>query len=111
MTYNQMLMKVRDALTGIEGAAVFHYTGAVKNGDPYIVWMEDGEDASLEADNRKQQHSISGTVDLYTKTEFDPLVDSIHDALNTESIGFYLNSVQYEDDTGYIHYEWVWSVS
>lgn len=110
MKYNQMLKKVSKALTGIEGAKVFHYTGAVKNGDPYIVWMEESEGSSLEADNRKQAHSISGTVDLFTKTEFDPLVDAIHDALNTEQIGFYLNSVQYEDTTKYIHYEWVWAV-
>ena len=27
-----------------------------------------------------------------------------------KKISFYLNSVQYEDETGFIHFEWVWTI-
>lgn len=110
MSYNSMLKKVRDALTGITGLKVYHYTADVNQGDPYCVWMEDGEGSSLEADDRKEAHSINGTIDYFTQTEFDTKIDLIHDALKNAKIGFYLNSVQYEDETRYIHYEWVFNV-
>ena len=31
-------------------------------------------------------------------------------ALDAAGIAWYLNSIQYEEDTGLIHYEWVWEV-
>lgn len=68
------------------------------------------EQSSVEADNFKNEQAIQGTIDLFTKTEFDTNVDSIQTALKTAKISFYLNSVQYEQETDFIHYEWVWSV-
>ena len=41
----------------------------------------------------------------------DETVDKIQAALTAACILFYLNSVQYEDDTELIHYEWVWEVT
>lgn len=110
MMYNSLIRKVADALTGIDGLKVYHYFADAQSGDPYCVWAEESEGSSLEADDRKQHHSISGSIDLYTRTEFDPLIDLIPEALNDAKIGFYLNSVQYEDATRYIHYEWVFNV-
>lgn len=93
---------------------VFHYE-AVKQYDKYIVWAEDSEGSSLEADNYKAEQSIQGTIDYFTKEEFDENVDKIQEALIKSRISFYLNSVQYEsaDDSGsnLIHYEWVWEVA
>jgi hypothetical protein len=38
-------------------------------------------------------------------------VQQIEDALDTDdSLAWQLNSVQYEQDTGYIHYEWVFEI-
>lgn len=93
---------------------VYHYE-AMHVSDKYIVWAEDSEGSSLEADNYKAEQSIQGTIDYFTKEEFDKDVDEIQNALISNCISFYLNSVQYEslDDSGsgYIHYEWVWEVS
>lgn len=93
---------------------VFHYE-AVKQYDKYIVWAEDSEGSSLEADNYKAEQSIQGTIDYFTKEEFDENVDKIQAALVANRISFYLNSVQYESPdegyAGYIHYEWVWEVA
>lgn len=88
---------------------VFHYE---KMGDVerYIVWTEDSEGSSVEADNYKIEQSIQGTIDLFSKIENDPWIEEIQKALNKARVSFYLNSVQYEEETGYIHYEWVWEV-
>lgn len=93
---------------------VYHYE-AMHVSDKYIVWAEDSEGSSLEADNYKAEQSIQGTIDYFTKEEFDENVDKIQEALTVSCISFYLNSVQYEsaDDSGsnLIHYEWVWEVA
>jgi nucleosome binding factor SPN SPT16 subunit len=53
---------------------------------------------------------MAGTIDYFTKTEFDPIVETIQEKLNSIDIAWRLNSVQYEKDTGYIHYEWAWEM-
>lgn len=89
--------------------SVSHYE-AFKKPDKYIVWAEDSESNSVEADNRKDEQTIQGTIDYFTKEDMDPKIDEIHAALTGACISFSLNSVQYEDETGYIHYEWLWEV-
>lgn len=88
---------------------VSHYE-AFKKPDKYIVWAEDSEGDSVEGDNRKINQSIQGTIDYFTKEDMDPKVDEIQNALINAEISFYLNSVQYEEETQYIHYEWIWEV-
>ena len=93
---------------------VEHYD-VIHKTDKYIVWAEDSEGSSLEADNYKAKQSIQGTIDYFTKQEYDENVDKIQAALVANRISFYLNSVQYESPdegyAGYIHYEWVWEVA
>ncbi|HQA58953.1 MAG TPA: hypothetical protein PK033_13895 [Acetivibrio sp.] len=102
------LSDLRDLLLTIE-VPVFHYH-ASKQPDKYIVWAEDTEGTSISANNKKINQSIQGTIDYFTKTEFDPNVDKIQETLNSAEISWRLNSIQYEEDTGYIHYEWVFEV-
>ena len=47
---------------------------------------------------------------IYTKTEDDANVDAIESVFDGAAawIAAQLNSVQYEDDTGLVHYEWAW---
>lgn len=89
---------------------VFHYE-ALSGKDKYIVWAEDGEGTSVEADNQKINQSIQGTIDYFTREENDANVIAIQSTLKSAEISFYLNSVQYEDETKYIHYEWVFEVA
>lgn len=88
---------------------VYHYT-APAGSERYIVWAEDSEYASLEADNYKPGQTIEGTIDLFTKDEDDPFFLEIPTALNAANVGWSLNSVQYEDETQFIHYEWLFRV-
>lgn len=91
------------------GVPVFHYH-AYQQSDKYIVWAEDGEADSTSGDNKKIDQVLQGTIDYFTKTEFDPNFDLIQNKLNSAEISWRLNSIQYEEDTGYIHYEWVWEL-
>ena len=91
------------------GVPVFHYFAFGQTGN-YIVWTEDSEGQSLHADNVKTGQVIQGTIDYFTKTENDPLVKQIQDKLNEVEISWRLNDIFREDDTGYIHYEWVFEV-
>lgn len=87
---------------------VYHYWRSAPEGlKSYVVWAEDGEENSFDADNKKQIQGIHGTIDLFTKTEFDRLADEIQEGLNNlENVSWRLESVQYEDETMFIHYEW-----
>lgn len=87
-----------------------HYWRPVKE-VPCLMWAESGEENSFNADNHKREQNIAGTCDFYTKTEFDPLIDEIQAAFDEMGITWALNSVQYEDDTKMIHYEWTWGVA
>ena len=53
---------------------------------------------------------MTGTTDLYTKQEFDPWADALGESLSSYGISWTLDNVQYEEDTGFYHYEWLWEV-
>lgn len=89
---------------------VGHYE-AMKKTDQYIVWAEEAEGDSVEGNDQKINQSIQGTIDYFTKEDMDENVDKIQEALKTAYISHYLNSVQYEEETEYIHYEWVFEVA
>lgn len=105
---NSKIKIIRDTLLKVTDN-VGHYE-AVEKTYQYIVWAEDTEGSSVEGDNRKTNQSIQGTIDYFTRTEFDPVADDIQEALIDAGISFYLISVQYEEETKYIHYQWVWEV-
>lgn len=102
------LQNVKQALLTVTDN-VYHYH-ALNQDAPYVVWAEDGAGEQLNADNKMTGQVIQGTIDYYTKTEYDTAVEAIQNALAAAEISFYLNSVQYEDETKWIHYEWVFEV-
>ncbi len=102
------LADLRDLLLGVT-PDVFHYF-ATKKPDKYIVWAEDGQGDSVYSDESMDDRAIQGTIDYFTKTEFDHNVELIQSKLTEAEISWRLNSVQYEEDTGYIHYEWIWEL-
>ena len=86
----------------------YHYKRPGNVTAPWLVWAEDsGEE--LIAGNRVAEQAIGGTTDYYTLDEFDETIDNIQTAQNTlEGFVWGLNSVQYEEETNLIHYEWTW---
>lgn len=103
------LTDLRDALLTLH-IPVHHFFAHKEKANQYIVWAEDGEAGAGHADNKKTNQVIQGTIDYFTKTEFDGNVKLIQEKLNSLDIAWRLNSIQHEDDTGYIHYEWVWEL-
>lgn len=102
------LTDLRDALVTLT-EKVYHYTAPSQMTVPYIVWAEDSR-TDLLADNKHVEAGIEGTIDLFTPNEDDPLMTAIPGLLNDLPIAWYQNSVQYEQDTRLIHYEWVWKL-
>lgn len=96
-------------------AAHLSVTDAVKHSefmesDRYFVWQEDGAN-DLMAGGVHAEKAVTGTTDLFTKNEFDPWKEEIEAAFDASPYIFWeLNSVQYEENTGFYHYEWVWEV-
>lgn len=110
---NENLSRIKNLLVAADpDLPVYHYQRPTRESlGRYVVWAEDSETTSLNANNRKEQQQVRGTIDLYTLQEFDPAVDQIQEGLNTsEGVGWVLSSVQYEDETNLIHYEWTFAV-
>ena len=106
-TFQSNLTPIGEMLASISQYAFHYWRTAPKGVNSYIVWAEDEEATSLEADNYKQIQGIHGTIDYFTKTEFDSTVDAIQEGLNNlENVSWRLSSVQYEDETTFIHHEW-----
>lgn len=110
---NLNLKRIRDALNTTSATGrVFHYLRPHDTSTAWIVWQEDGEGDSLEVNNHKAEQQIHGTIDCYSLEEYDGLFDEIQDALNgLENVGWSLLSVQYEDETNLIHYEWEFNIT
>lgn len=108
MEFSKIYM-VRDALKRVMDD-VFHYEAYEKK-NKYIVWKEETEANSHVADNKKDVQVLQGSIDYFTKEDVDENVDKIQASLEIMGISFRLNSVQYEEETGYIHFEWIWEAS
>lgn len=106
MSLQTKLRVIQTALVGVT-ENTFHYWRS-KAEPPYLIWAEDGEDNSFHSGNHKREQQIHGTIDYFTKTEFDSTIDDVQDVLNSVMCGWRLNSVEYEEDIGLIHYEWEW---
>lgn len=100
-----MLDAVKAALEAT-GYPVAHFAWDKAPQSDYIVYAEDGA-VDLFADNKHAEQSVTGTVDLYTKDDTGAPKETVEAALNASGAVWYLNTIQYEDDTGYIHMEWV----
>jgi len=112
LTLNQALDHLDTTLKALPGMTekVSHLEAFKKDGN-YIVWAEEGQDGdTFIADDAPLLQSLVGTVDYYTLTERDTMVSKIQRALTGAGIGWELNSIQHETETGYIHYEWVWTI-
>lgn len=103
------LKRVRDALLTITEDS--YHLEAENKGNRYIVWQEDSEGESLHADDKHEIMVISGTIDLYTKLEYDPWIQEIQKALDNAEIACHIESIQYEEETKFIHYEWRFEVA
>lgn len=102
------LEQVKNALLTVP-VNLFHYYAA-KKPDKYIVWSEKGEQAAIYGEDNKQVQILVGIISYFTKTENDENVDLIQSALREHEIIFLLDSVEYDESTGFIRYDWEFKV-
>lgn len=107
MSLMSKIQKIRDVLNEINGLNAYHIEKPASVKAPYVIWQEDSEGQSHHADNSKAEQVIEVTIDYYTQTEYDSMVDTIQDALNDAQVAWIFNSFQYEDETKLMHYEWL----
>ena len=105
------ITEIRDAMLIVLPKAVYHYRAPKSTKAPYIVWAEDGRGDTTHANNSMVGQVIQGTVDYFTRSEYDPNIDRIQRAMTIKHIVFRLASIQFEEETGLIHYEWIWEVA
>ena len=75
----------------------------------YFVWAEDGAN-DLSAGGVHCERAMTGRTDLFTKVEFDPWADALGESFSQMGIAWTLVSVDFEEETGFIHYSWDWEV-
>ena len=106
-----MLETLRAALeaTGYSFAHFGWAKEAMERKRDHGVYAEDGAN-DFEAGNHHTERAVQGTVDYFTRDDSGAPQAIIEAALDSCGCAWYLNSVQFEQDTGFIHYEWVFEV-
>lgn len=105
-----MLERLEVALTAT-GLPFAHFGWSKAPDGDYGVFSEDGSN-DLSAGNSHAEAATEGTVDCFTRDDSGAPQRAIEAALESvEGLAWYLNSVQFEGDTGYIHYEWVFQLA
>lgn len=103
--YNDLIEALRQVLP------IAEYAWDVRPDTDYLVIAIDSEANSLQADGKKVNQAPQGTVDLFTFSNDREVMQSVQNVLDTfDGCAWYLNSVQYEDDTRLLHWEWVFSL-
>ncbi len=103
MTWQESIVKAHTAVTD----AVSHRQRL--QSDRYFVWQEDGA-RDFVAENCHLEKAVTGTMPVH-RTLTQSAKDAFEASLYRMEIAWYLNSIQFEEDTGFTHYEWVWEVA
>ena len=84
---------------------------SVTSPEQYLLWMEYPHEDMM-ADGKHTETKVRGTADLYTLTEFDPIIKTIESAMeNSGFMAWRMSYIDHEDNTGYWHYEWEWEAA
>ena len=104
MTYSSLIDALKATGIPFQEAA---WRNAEKLGEDYGVYELDN-DNSLMADGGHSERLFEGTVDYFARNSNGRAnAKKIEAAMDTLGVPWYLNSTQYESDTGFTHYEWV----
>lgn len=96
------LRQFRDLLLTVT-PNVYHYVTKTQP-DTFIRWQEYGG-KTLSTSNRHTLRVARIQVDMFTKTEYDPLLDKLLRSLaGARGVAYSEPITDYEPDTGYIHH-------
>lgn len=97
------MQRIADALSATNLPFAAYGWDTAPCGDYGVYGLDSGY--SFDADNRTAETAVQGTVDYFTRTDGEAVRRTIEAALH--DIPHRLNSVQFEDDTKFLHLEWV----
>ncbi len=99
------------ALQAIQGVAFKEYEWRTRPDGDFGTVQIDYEALPDEGDDTKQDRAYEGSVDLFTHGKQMMTVAAVESALATVcGASWYLNSEQYEHETGLIHREFVFQL-
>lgn len=99
---------MNEILTELQKLGSFEaYAWSHSPADNYGVIAVDGQNA-LRAGDKLAEKVPEGTIDWFTRSPASTMPGQVESLLDRLGASWYLNSVQYEDDTGLLHWEWVW---
>lgn len=91
------------AATGLSFAS--YAWASPPSGDYGVVEFSRGQD--LIANGIHVERGTNGYVHYFTRSDAESIRNTIESVLNgLENCAWELDSVQYENETGYLHYEW-----
>jgi len=102
--FNALIMALRN--TGIPFA---EYGWDRSPAAPYGVISIEGQGDSVAGDGYILHQSLRGSIDLFVKSPDTMWMPMVQDAING-LVAWRLNSVQREQDTNLIHYEWIFEM-
>lgn len=98
-------------LQAIEGVRFAEFEWKTRPDGNFGTVQPDFEAEIDDGDDCKQDSAWEGSVDLYTRGKEMMIAAEVESALETVCSGsWYLNSVQYEHETGLIHREYVFQM-
>lgn len=79
--------------------------------DRYGVVTADGQ-SELKADaDPAAEKMLTGYVDVFVKASDDDPRDDVENAMRAIGVWFRMESIQFEPETGFLHFEWRWTDS
>jgi hypothetical protein len=99
-----MLETILTALETAKLSFAHHAWSHAPDGD-YGVYAEDSGDDFM-SDDIHAERGTNYWFHYFTRDDSSTPRTTIEAAFNAAKAPWYLNTVQYENDTGYIHYEW-----
>lgn len=103
ITFAELLQALNT--TGIQFAA-FAWAAPPQTEAWGVVSIDGG--FGLAGDDTHAEDALEGTIDLFTRRLDASHFTTVKSCLQGLDFCYRLNSVQYEQDTRLLHYEWVW---
>lgn len=104
------IQELGSGLNSIEEGLMFaHFAWSSAPAGDYGTYAEDSK-PQFQADNRYGESLVHAYVNLYTRDDTGAKADLIEeffqDLQEEEVFAWSINTIQYEDNTKFIHYEW-----
>lgn len=98
---------ITDAIESLvqNGYKFAHFAWSHAPEGDYGTWGEDSGN-EFTAGDVVAETVMNGFVDYFTRADSGAPKETIEKAMTDAGIVFHLDAVQYENDTGYIHYTW-----